>query len=131
MEINLVLDTSAYSNFLNNKHDLHRFINSTNSIYLPLVVLGELKSGFLNGNKLKQNEDLLFEFLDASNVKILEITEKSAQIYAEISFHLRKAGTPIGTNDMWIAAICIENKLPLLTLDADFSKVKGLELINI
>ena len=131
MEVNLVLDTSAYSNFLNDKYDLHRFINPSNSIFVPVIVLGELKSSFLNGNKKKQNEDLLSEFLDASNVTILEITEKSAQIYAEISYELRKAGTPIRTNDMWIAAICIENKLPLLTLVADFSKVSGLSLLDV
>jgi tRNA(fMet)-specific endonuclease VapC len=131
MEISLVLDTSAYSNFIIDKHELQRFINARNPIYIPVIVLGELKSGFINGNRTKENNDFLAEFLDASNVTILEITEKSAQIYAEISFQLRKAGTPIGTNDMWIAAICIENKLPLLTLDADFSKISGLSLVEV
>jgi predicted nucleic acid-binding protein len=129
MEVKAVLDTSAYSNFILDKHNLHHYINRNSSLYIPVIVLGELKSGFLNGTKQKINEDFLADFLDSSNVTILDVSEKTTQIYAEISLQLRRAGTPIGTNDIWIAAICIENDLPLLTLDADFSRVKNLKCI--
>ena len=131
MEVSLVLDTSAYSNFIIDKHELQRFINARNPIFVPVIVLGELKSGFLNGNKNKENNDFITEFLDSSNVTILEINERTAQKYAEINLQLKKAGKPIGTNDMWIAAICIENNLPLLTLDADFSNIPNLECLEI
>ena len=100
-------------------------------MYTPIIVLGELRGGLMNGNKPVENEDILNDFLNMPNVTILKLTEKTIEIYAEIFASLRKAGTPIDTNDMWIAAICIEIKLPLLTLDADFTKISELSLLKV
>jgi tRNA(fMet)-specific endonuclease VapC len=131
MEIGFVLDTSAYYEYERKNLKVARYMNSGKIMYAPIIVLGELRAGFMNGNKHLENEDILNDFLNMSNVTILKLTEKTTEIYAKIYSSLRKAGKPIGTNDMWIASICIENKLPLLTLDADFSKINGLELLKI
>lgn len=131
MELKIVLDTSAYSAFNKNQFKLERFINAKNQIYIPIVVIGELRAGFEYGNITEKNEGLLCDFLDTPNIHILKISEKTTKIYSKIFAQLRKAGTPIGTNDMWIAALCLEHKLPLLTLDSDFANVKGLDCLTI
>jgi tRNA(fMet)-specific endonuclease VapC len=131
MEVGFVLDTSAYSEYERKNLKPAKYMNSGKNMYLPVIVLGELRGGFMNGSKPTENEDILNDFLNMPNVTILKLTEKTTGIYARIFSSLRKAGTPIGTNDMWIAALCIENKLPLLTLDTDFSNIKNLECLSI
>lgn len=131
MEIGFVLDTSAYSEYERKNLGVAKYMNSGKIMYAPIIVLGELRGGFMNGSKPQENEDILNDFLNMPNVTILKLTEKTTEIYAKIFASLRKAGTPIGTNDIWIAAVCIENNLPLLTLDADFSKVDNLECLDI
>jgi predicted nucleic acid-binding protein len=131
MEIGFVLDTSAYSEYERKNLKVAKYMNSGKIMYMPVIVLGELRGGFLNGSKPLKNEDILNDFLNMPNVTVLKITEKTTEIYAKIYASLRKASTPVGTNDMWIASICIENKLPLLTLDADFSKIPGLKILEL
>lgn len=126
-----VLDTSAYSAFNRGDARLCSFINPDHLIMVSLIVLGELRAGFAMGNRKEDNVMLLQRFLDSPNVDLLGITDKTSQIYSEIYAGLRKIGRPIGTNDMWIAATCVENDLDLLTLDADFKNIIGLKIVNL
>ena len=131
MALKYVIDTSAYSAFNRDQHGLERFINEESEIFVPLTVIGELRAGFKSGGRERANESLLSDFLNLPNITILRPGEKTAENYADIYAQLRKIGKPIGTNDMWIAAVCLEHKLPLLTLDSQFRRIKGLDLINI
>ena len=94
------------------------------------MVLGELRAGFAHGNKLKENEAVLARVLSVKRVEVLTVSEHASVIYAKIWSALRRAGTPIPTNDVWIAAQAIENELTLLTRDRHFQAVKGLEILN-
>ena len=121
--MNILLDTSAYS-------DLHRghpaildVISRAESVSLPAIVLGELHSGFRAGNRYAENVGQLAKFLAKSTVRILNITEETALRYAEIDVHLRRKGRPIPRNDVWIAASALEHGLHLLTLDAHFREI--------
>lgn len=125
----VALDTSAYSAFVRGDARLKKWINSKNMLFVSSIVLGELRSGFAAGTIPVKNETMLQRMLDASNVMTITISDTTTHDYANIYKGLRLKGTPIGTNDMWIAALCIEHKLPLVTLDNDFNNVSGLKTL--
>lgn len=129
MAMKFFLDTSAYSNFNRGDIKLKKWFNTNNDILISQIVIGELRAGFAAGNRQNLNEDLLQRFLDSPNVQTVTLTDKTTKLFANTYLKLRKAGTPIGTNDLWISAICIEHNVPLLTTDSDFAKVTDLKLI--
>jgi len=122
----LVLDTSAYSGFNRGDERLKKFFRSDNVILVPLIVTGELRAGFSLGTKRKENEALLQKFLDSSNVNTITISDKTTRLFATIFERLKLAGTPINTNDIWIAALTLEHDGLLVTLDSDFGRVPDL-----
>ncbi len=123
---NLCLDTSAYSHFKTGNAQTKEIISRSKNIGLPSIVLGELRAGFLMGNKAEKNETELFEFMSNPFVRVLDVDEEASQIYAELVFDLKKAGTPIPTNDIWIAALSLRDGATLLTFDKQFEYVKKL-----
>lgn len=127
----LVLDTSAYSSFNRGDKRLKEFIRTDNEIFIPLIVLGELRAGFSLGTKSMENEVLLQKFLDSSNVSTITITDKTTRLFATIFQQLKLAGTPINTNDIWIAALTLEYDGLLVTLDSDFNRVPDLLVAKI
>ena len=124
--MSFTLDTSAYSAFNRGDKRLRKWFKSDNDIIVPIIVIGELRAGFMAGSKRKENEDLLQRFLDSPNVYVQTITDKTTVIYSQIYLRLREKAKPIGTNDMWIAATALEMDNELLTLDSDFSYVPDL-----
>jgi len=127
----VALDTSAYSAFNRGDSRLKKWFHVDNEILISLVVVGELRAGFAAGNRKEINEQLLQKFLDAPNVRTVTITNNTTNLFAEIYLRLRKAGKPIGTNDMWIAAMSLEHGVSLLTTDNDFSNVPDLMIVKI
>ncbi len=124
MEANrLILDTSAYSLFMMGNQDVKKLLQSADEIVLTPIILGELMAGFAMGNEEKKNRALLDEFLDSSRVTVLHIDEETSERYSVIVFHLRVQGTPIPTNDLWIAASAMQHGLKVLTSDSHFLKV--------
>jgi tRNA(fMet)-specific endonuclease VapC len=127
----IVVDTSAYSAFLRGDTKLRPYFSAKNSIIVPIIVIGELRAGFAVGNKQQENETRLRKFLDSPNVEAVLITDNTTQLYAAIYARLKAAGTPINTNDMWIASLTLEHDSLLLTLDSDFNRVPDLLLAKI
>ena len=122
------LDTSAYSAFNRGDKRLKHWFSVDVDVVIPSIVIGELRAGFAAGNKNKENEDLLQRFLDSPNVFIETISDETTKKYAQIYIDLRKKGKPIGTNDMWIAAIALQLDNELLTLDRGFEYISDLKL---
>jgi len=122
----LVLDTSAYSGFNRGDKRLKIFFRSDNQILIPLIVVGELRAGFSLGTKSQENEALLQKLLDGPNVTTITITDKTTRLFAALFRQLKLAGTPINTNDIWIAALTLEHDCLLVTLDLDFNRVPDL-----
>ncbi len=96
-------------------------------IVVPAVVLGELAAGFALGRRAEENRRVLAEFLAEPFVSVLEVTAATARHYARIFVALRRAGTPIPLNDVWIAAGTMECGGHLLTFDTDFQRIADLE----
>jgi tRNA(fMet)-specific endonuclease VapC len=117
------LDTSAYSHFKRGDPAAVEWIASAWRVGVPVVVLGELRSGFLAGARSEQNERELRMFLKNPVVEVLEVDESASLIYAEIVQQLRRAGTPLPTNDLWIAAVAAREALPVLTYDRHFGAI--------
>lgn len=119
----VLLDTSAYSAFLRGHQRIKVALQEADQIWLCSIVLGELKAGFRRGKHRRQNETLLETFLCSSRVDVLSIDPETAERYAEIIAFLRNAGTPIPTNDIWIAACAMQHGLVVLTTDTHYQKV--------
>lgn len=122
----LVLDTSAYSAFNRGDTRLKDFFRADNEILIPLIVVGELRAGFTLGGRSQENELLLQRLLDSPQVSVVTITDQTTRLFAALFQRLRAAGTPIGTNDMWIASLVLEHDCSLVTLDTDFARVPDL-----
>lgn len=122
----LVLDTSAYSHFRANREEIVELIARAEVVLLPTVVLGELEAAFQLGRRAAENRVVLDDFLAEPFVSILPITVDVARRYGEVFAALRKAGTPIPTNDVWIAATTMDAGGHLVTFDGDFARVRGL-----
>lgn len=95
---------------------------------MPVIVLGELRYGAINSAKPEKNEQDINKFSD--NSVIMPIDEPVAIRYAKVRSGLKKKGHPIPENDIWIAAICLELGVPLLSNDGHFEHIEGLEVIN-
>jgi tRNA(fMet)-specific endonuclease VapC len=117
------LDTSAYSNFKRGHRAAADLIGSASWIGLPVIVLGELRTGFALGRNVEQNERELHEFIRNAVVSVLDVNNEVSRLYAEIVSGLRRAGTPVPTNDIWIAALAAREGAPILTFDAHFGHV--------
>jgi len=92
-------------------------------IGVPVIVVGELRTGFGLGKRAKQNEGELRAFLQNPVVHVLEVDNEAARIYAEIVIALRTAGTPLPTNDIWIAATAAREGAQVVTYDDHFRSI--------
>lgn len=120
----LCLDTSAYSHFKRGDPRVADVIDSADWLGIPSIVLGELWVGFLQGRYLERNVAELREFLANPVVERLDVDEEVGRIYGEIVVALRKAATPLPTNDVWIAAVAARAGATVLTHDSHFGKIR-------
>lgn len=124
----IALDTNIVIDIFNNKQNIIALLNNYQTIYLPVTVCGELLFGAKNSAKNQENEQKCHAFISSCN--LLNINELIAEEYAKTRNELKKKGRPIPENDIWIAATCIVNNIPLLTFDSDFNHVNDLIMIN-
>jgi tRNA(fMet)-specific endonuclease VapC len=115
------LDTSAYSHFKRGHAPVVDLIERAAWIGVPSIVVGELWVGFLLGRRRERNQSDLAEFLQNPVVEELPVDREMGEIYAEIVVALRKAGKPVPSNDIWIAAAAARVGAPVLTYDPHFS----------
>ena len=116
----VALDTSRYTDFVRGETSVVETIETADEVWLPFIVVGELRAGFAAGNQGPRNEAVLRRFLLKPGVGILYSDEQTTHHYANVYRQLRKQGTPIPTNDMWIAALVLEHSLVLCARDAHF-----------
>lgn len=119
----IIIDTSAYSAFMRAVDRVKLALQRADQIYLNPIVLGELRAGFLRGGKREKNERELSTFLGSPRVIIVNLDEETGDRYAVIHNALWRAGTPIPTNDIWIAASAMQYGLRILTTDSHYLKV--------
>jgi tRNA(fMet)-specific endonuclease VapC len=119
----VLVDTSAYSAFFRGHAGVKALFQKVDEIVLSPIVLGELRAGFIAGAHRRKNERELDLFLRSSRVSIASIDEETSAHYAAIVHSLRIAGTPVPTNDIWIAASAMQHGLRVITTDRHFAKM--------
>lgn len=124
----LVLDTSAYSLYFRGHGKVQDILQTVDGIYVTTVSLGELRAGFTGGRHRERNEAILEEFLSSPRVNVLAIDEETARRYAFLITFLKQQGTPIPTNDVWIAAGALQHGFELITSDKHFERIPNLPL---
>lgn len=122
----IIIDTSAYVSFKRNEADIVDCIVSADLVLLSPIVLGELMFGFRNGTRFKENMDDLNSFLQHEVVELALIGKITSDRFSRIAEQLKRQGTPIPTNDIWIAAQTMEHGAELITTDQHFEKINGL-----
>jgi tRNA(fMet)-specific endonuclease VapC len=116
----IAIDTNRYVDFARGLADAVRRFRAADRILVPLIVLGELRAGFLGGSRAPENEANLVRFLNSPRVDVLLPDEDTTQYYGQLFHQLRRQGTPIPTNDIWIAALVAQHQLHLCARDAHF-----------
>jgi tRNA(fMet)-specific endonuclease VapC len=122
----IMLDTNAYVGFKRNITEVVEIIVTSEIILFSPIVLGELMFGFRNGKKFKKNMHDLNEFLNHDVVELVDIGKITSDRYSRIATQLKQQGTPIPTNDIWIAAQSMEHGAELISSDQHFEKINGL-----
>lgn len=121
-----LLDTNAYVALKRNHEGVARLVRESTELVFSMVVVGELLFGFRNGTRFDRNARELDEFLADARVSVLPATRTTADRFGRIASALRRAGTPVPSNDIWIAAHTFESGAELLTFDRHFEVVEGL-----
>lgn len=122
----VLLDTNAYSEFRRGNEAVLDVLAEAERVYLSVFVLAELHYGFKGGIREGQNVRELGTFLDKPTVRILHTTRDTADLFATVKDQLRRKSLKIPTNDLWIAAHCLEIGGVLVTFDRHFDRIEGL-----
>lgn len=122
----LALDTNRYTDLSRGNSDVMEVVESADEVWLPFIVLAELRAGFSLGTKTAQNEATLRRFLLQPEVDVIYADEQTTHHYASVYRQLRRQGTPIPTHDMWIAALVLQHSLTLCARDAHFDALPQL-----
>lgn len=122
----ILIDTNAYVRLRQGHRSTMEAVREAERMYLSCIVAGELLFGFHHGARFEENHRKLLAFIDSPVVDLVHVDLETADRFGRISTLLRRAGTPIPTNDIWIAAHAMQIGAELLTFDAHFSTVAGL-----
>jgi len=126
----IATDTNRYRDFCAGESAAVEVFASAHAIHVPFVVLAELRAGFLIGRLSRKNEAVLLRFLSRPRVRVLCADEQTTQHYARVFAQLRAQGTPIPTNDIWIAALVMQHGLLLYSRDGHFDCLPQLPRIE-
>lgn len=124
-----VVDTNILSDLFRGNSSVRTFLSEFETLLVPTPVLGELLFGFVLGTRESENRRRLDLFLSQQSVGLLSVSPYMAEYYAQLMASLRKNGTPLPANDVWIAAAACAEKVPLISRDSHFKKINGLQLI--
>ncbi len=122
----IALDTNRYGDLFVGLAQTVELIEHAETVFVPFVVLAELRAGFAFGRRQAENERVLRQFLSRDGIATLFADDQTTQQYATIYRQLRKQGTPIPTNDMWLAALALQHDLALHDRDKHFDHLPQL-----
>jgi tRNA(fMet)-specific endonuclease VapC len=122
----VILDTNAYVGFKLGYSEIVEYLIRADVIFVSPIVLGELIFGFRNGSRFNENMEDLNLFLSHAAVETISISGITSDRYSRIALQLKQQGTPIPSNDIWIAAQTTETGAELVTMDNHFDKISGL-----
>ena len=120
----MILDTNGLSAVAEGEAALEPILRQAAQIAIPVIVIGEYRYGIARSRHRLHYERWLAEYLRA--FRVLDIEERTAAVYSAIRTELKMAGTPIPSNDIWIAALCRQHSLPVISRDRHFDAVPGI-----
>jgi tRNA(fMet)-specific endonuclease VapC len=126
--VRVAVDTNRLTDLLRGDKELAELLGRCEHVAVPLIVFGEIKAGFLGGTQRSRNEQLLRSFLERPNTQVLLPGRETAEQYARLFVQMRRAGTPVPDNDLWIAALAVEHDLTLITRDRHFARIAQLRV---
>ncbi len=124
----LIIDTNALSAFFDGDAGVKAKLGSVDAVFLPVIVIGEYRFG-LHGSRLRSKRGTTLDAF-ARRCTVLAVAESTTPHYAVVRHHLKKAGTPIPENDVWIAALALEHGLPVLSDDAHFDLIPQISRVG-
>ena len=124
----MILDTNALSAAADRDPAALEVVARAQRLAVPVIVLGEYRLGIAQSRRRTDYENWLREWI--GTVTVLDIDDETTLHYATIGLELKRSGKPIPANDLWIAALCRQHSLPLISRDRHFDVVKGLERID-
>ncbi len=124
----MILDTNGLSAVADGDAALAPILRKAAEVAVPVIVLGEYRHGIQQSRDRQRYERWLTESI--RNYRVLDVDEETAISYAILRTELKRAGTPIPSNDVWIAALCRQHSFPLLSRDRHFDLVGGIERID-
>jgi predicted nucleic acid-binding protein len=121
----LILDTNALSAFIDGEPAVGEVLRRQARVAIPVIVLGEFRYGISQSRHRKAYED----WLEANfrRFEVLDVTGDTTHAYASVRVALRRSGRPIPANNVWIAALALEHRLPILSRDEHFDAVESIE----
>lgn len=120
MAVEIAIDTNRYRDFVEGDPAAVAVFRSAPRICVPFVAVAELRAGFAFGSRGTENQRIFEQFLHRERVEVLLPNMETTRQYANLYRQLRTAGTPIPTNDVWIASIVIQHDLTLFSRDKHF-----------
>jgi tRNA(fMet)-specific endonuclease VapC len=126
VEVRAALDTNRVTDLFQGDRSLAQWLGSCEEVWIPLIVLAEIQAGFYGGSQQQRNQILLRKLLGKTTVGVLLPGRETAEHYARLFVQLKRAGTPIPDNDLWIAALVLEHDLILITRDRHFQHIPQL-----
>lgn len=126
MAVRVAIDTNRLTDLFRGDGALADQLAACDEVWIPLIVLAEIKAGFHGGNQPHRNEALLRNFLNKNTVDVLLPSRPTAEHYARLFVQLKRAGTPVPDNDLWIAALALQHDLMLITRDHHFESIPQL-----
>jgi tRNA(fMet)-specific endonuclease VapC len=124
--VKVAIDTNRYVDLCKGVTETVALLEEAEEIALPFVVLAELRTGFAHGRRQAEKEQILRRFLLKDGVKVLFADDQTTHHYASLFRQLRKQGTPIPTNGMWLAAVVLQHNLALHARDKHFDHLPQL-----
>ena len=116
----VALDANTYVDLCRGVDVTVRLLEEAEVVVMPFVVLGELRAGFAHGRRPAENDGTLRRFLLKDGVRVLFADDQTTHHYAAVFRQLRKQGTPIPTNDVWLASLVLQHNLALHSRDGHF-----------
>lgn len=130
MAVEIIIDTNRYRDFCDAEPDAVEVFRRVHAIHIPIMVVAELRAGFVMGSRSARNESVLARFLSRARVRVLRPDMATTHHYAGLFRQLRVAGTPIPINDLWIAALAAQHELSLFTRDRHFDYLPQLPRVD-
>jgi tRNA(fMet)-specific endonuclease VapC len=126
----IAMDSNRYSDLRRGRPEVVEFLSLVAEIHVPLIVLAEQRAGFAAGIRREENERLLNLFLNQAGTFVVQPDQQTTFLYADLFAYLKARGTPIPTNDLWIAALAVQHSLVLFDRDSDFDRLPQLARVG-